>query len=327
MADLVKLINDRFGKGTVATNKIEVEDVIPTGSIALDRAIGVGGYPTKRITEIYGPEGVGKSTLCLSAIRMAQAQGRRCIYIDAENTIDTHYAEKLGVSMDTDKLIIVQPSSAEDALTILEMAVESGEVGLAILDSVAAMVPSREAFGEGEISDSQIGMMARLMGRNTRRLTPLLPKSNTAVIYVNQVREKISTGRFGGAGGKDTPGGWALKHAYSLRIQLNRFSTEKDENTVSAINIIAEIKKNKVAIPYQKAEISIIPGVGIDVRSEIFNILLSTGNLIRAGAWYKDKDGTTIGQGQAAAIQWCEANPDYVNNVLKEQNVSDLYKL
>ena len=325
MSALIDDLNKQFGKSTVIDDPYVVRDVIPTGSLLLDRTIGVGGYPVGKITEIYGAESVGKSTLCLSAIRQAQLKGMGAVYIDAENSFDTEYAKALGVSVEPEDLIVIQPGEAEKALAILEKVIQSPAVGLVVLDSVAAMVPKRESFGEGELGDSHVGLIARLMSQAARRLTPLMAKSNTALIMVNQIREQIGGSAYVQ---KESPGGHALKHSMHLRLELKRRSTKTDTpfKGDTSIEILVKIKKTKISSSRDSiAEVMMINGRGIDIKAEISKILLEEGVIKAAGSWYKTEDDKTIGQGVPSLYTWIDNNQEIVLRILKEQGVNPIY--
>lgn len=323
MQDLIDELNSQFGVDTVVTKPLDVRDVIPTGSILLDMAIGVGGYPVGKIIELYGAESVGKSTLCLHAIKNAQAKGMGAVYIDAENSFNTEYATSLGISLSPERLIIVQPGSAEEALSILEQSVQYSSVGIVVLDSVAAMVPTKEAYGQGELGDSHVGLIARIMSQSSRRLTPLMTDSNATVLMVNQIREQISPMPYVQ---KNSPGGHALKHAMHVRIYLQRKKTIPDYlDGRAAIVTEASIKKNKVSPSFASAEMTIINGVGIDVKAEIVNILAERGLIKKAGSWYKDASGEAIGQGIFSVYEWIDSHEKEIRQLLDDLGVSGIY--
>ena len=322
LQDLITELNKKFGSDTVITGKLPVRGVIPTGSIGLDQAIGVGGYPIGKISEIFGAESSGKSTLCIHAAIMAQLSGRGCIYIDAENSFDPAYADSLGLDRTTDKFILIQPNTAEQALEIVEHVIQNDDVGLVILDSVAGMVPSKESYGEGEIGDVHVGIVARLMTQFVRRITPLLKnKTNAALIMVNQVRDNIGGGPYSSL---QTPGGRALKHGMAVRIKVGRKSTIKDTDNMG-INVIAQVVKNKVAVPYSSAEFIIRMGKGIDVSAEVTKLLVENKLIKKTGSWYKDADGNTLGQGSSSVDDWINEHADVVEKLLIENGVSPLY--
>jgi len=245
-----------------------------------------------------------------------------CVYIDAENSFDKEYAERLGINLEKEHFILIQPNSAEEALGIIEISAQDQNVGLIVLDSVAAMVPTKEAFGAGEVGDSHVGLMARLMTQWVRRITPIMKnKSKCTIILVNQIREQISSSPFVST---HTPGGHALKHAASIRIKLARKSTVKDGSRIG-INVIAKVVKNKVAPPYEEAEFHIIGGEGIDATKELVDLLLGNKKIAKAGSWYKDLDGTAIGQGTSSVATWINAHKNIVTELLKDEGLSDIY--
>ena len=306
-------LNKQFGKSTVLRGAIDVEFVIPTGSITLDHAIGVGGYPGGRITEIFGADSTGKSTLCLTACAMAQKMDVVPTYIDVEQALDTSYAKQLGV--DINAMIIIQPNSAEDALSMIEKSVEMGSK-LIILDSVGAMSPHREGYNEGEIGDPNVGLLPKLMAQGTRRLTPLLNKYQSVCIFVNQKRAKIGgMAKLGGPPGEETPGGFALKHAYSVRIKTSRTGTNSEDDMATSIKVKAEVKKNKVAPPFREGLFNIGFGTGVDVYNEISNIALDLGLITRSGSWYKH-NGDTVGQGMDSVSDYWIKNKDIAKSIL-----------
>lgn len=320
LAILMKDMQRDFGKGSIMilsdkpANDVEV---IPTGSLALDLAIGVKGYPTGKIVEIYGPESSGKTTLALHAICESQKLGGRCAFIDAEHAIDPVYAKNLGVNIK--ELILSQPDSGEQALQIAEALVKSNAIDLIVVDSVAALVPQVEL--DGEMSDQTIGAQARLMSKALRKLAGLLNKSNTTIIFINQIREKVGV-MFGNP--ETTPGGRALKFYSSLRLEVRRGEAITDG--VSNIGHATKIKivKNKVAPPFKIAVIDIMFGKGIDQLSEIVGIATDFGIIERAGAWYS-YNGEKIGQGKKNATIWIQENPAARKEIIAK--IDELYKM
>lgn len=320
---LIEGLQKKFGSDTVAfKSHEEFVGVIPTGSINLDRAIGIGGFPPGRLSEVFGPESSGKSTLCISSCIMAQRMGKGVVYIDAENSFQPSYAKKLGLNLDDDSFLLIQPNTAEEALEIIEYAVQDKNVGLVILDSIAAMVPTKESLGQGEIGDVHVGLVARLMTQFSRRIIPTLKnKSNASLLMVNQVRDNIGGGPYSSL---QTPGGRALKHAMSVRIKLNRKSTVKDTDNMSIV-VAAQIVKNKVAPPYLDCEFSLKLGKGIDNYQEIAELLIANKLIKKAGSWYKDAEGNNLGQGISSVNEWINANNEIISAILLENGISDLY--
>jgi recombination protein RecA len=251
-------------------------EVIPTGSFSLDKALGVGGFPKGRIIEIYGPEMSGKTTLALSAIAQAQKQGGRCAFIDAEHAMDPEYAKRIGVK--TSELLISQPDSGEEALQILENLVRSGIIQLVVVDSVAALTPRAEI--EGEIGDQQIGLQARLMSQALRKLTSLAAKSNTTIIFINQLRSQIGV-MWGNP--ETTPGGRALKFYASVRIDIRRVAQLKKGEQIVGNHVKAKVVKNKLAAPFKTAEFDIFFGEGISYVSDMINVALKSGVITKTG--------------------------------------------
>lgn len=278
-------MNKDFGKGTARTlGEIGIEkvDAISTGSIALDRAIGVGGVPRGKITEIYGMQSSGKTTLCLHIIREAQKMGLKCLFIDVEHAFDVDYADAIGV--DTENLLFIQPDSAEQALEIMDRYISSGGIGVAILDSVAALVPKSEL--EGEIGDAKVGLIARLMGQACRKLTGSSNRTQTACIFINQLRTDISI-RYGNP---NVPtGGNALKFFSSLRLDVSKTNL-KDGDEMTGSRVKVKVVKNKVAPPFKVAEFDIYYGEGIDKVSELVDIAITDGVIQQGGAWLTYKE-------------------------------------
>ena len=297
-------IEKSCGKGSImrlgADNKIRVE-AIPTGAINLDAAIGVGGIPRGRITEIYGPESSGKTTLTLHVVANAQRQGGVAAFIDAEHALDVEYARKLGV--DVDSLLISQPDTGEQALEICEILVRSGAVDVVVVDSVAALVPKAEI--EGDMGDSHVGLQARLMSQALRKLTGAIARSRTAVIFINQLREKIGV-MFGNP--ETTTGGKALKFYASLRLDIRRIGPVKDKEEVVGSHVRVKVVKNKVAAPFRQAEFDIMYAEGISHTSLLVDIGAEANIIEKSGAWYS-YNGQKIGQGRENAKLYLKDNP------------------
>jgi len=306
----LKQIEKQYGKGSVmklGEAKIEKIPVIPTGSLGLDIALGVGGYPRGRIIEIFGLEGCGKTTLALHAIAEVQKEGGTALFIDAEHALDPNYAEKLGVNIN--ELYLSQPDTGEQALEIAESLVRSGGIDIVVVDSVAALVPKAEI--EGEMGDTHIGLQARLMSQAMRKLAGVLAKSGTCAIFVNQVRHKIGV-LFGSP--ETTPGGLALKFHASVRLDIRKLSTIKvgEENIGSRVKV--KVVKNKLAPPFKEAEFDILFGKGISKEGEIIDTGLTLGIIERAGTWYSYK-GKQIGQGRDNARKFLEENKDIAKEI------------
>lgn len=296
----------RFGKGSIMkfgddSQNLEVE-AIPTGSIALDAALGIGGVPRGRIVEIYGPESSGKTTLSLEILAEAQKQGGVVAFIDAEHALDPSYAARIGV--DIDEVLISQPDTGEQALEICDMLVRSGAVDVVVVDSVAALVPKAEI--EGEIGDTTVGLQARLMSQALRKLAGSLSKSKTTCIFINQLREKIGV-MFGSP--ETTTGGRALKFFSSVRMDIRRVESLKAENEVIGNRVRVKVVKNKVAPPFQQAEFDIMYGTGISKEGSVLDMAVDFGIVSKSGAWYTY--GTErLGQGREAAKDFIAKNPD-----------------
>ncbi len=305
LQDALKAIEKEYGKGSIMRlgDRADVSvDAIPSGSLALDAALGIGGYPKGRIIEIYGPESSGKTTLALHAIAECQKEGGRCAFIDAENAIDPLYARKLGV--DIDELILSQPDSGEQALEITEVLIKSGAIDLVVIDSVAALVPQAEL--DGEMSDSSVGLQARLMSKAMRKLAGVMNRSSCTAIFINQLREKVGI-MFGNP--ETTPGGRALKFYASVRLDVRRSETLK--NGSEAIGNVVKIKvvKNKVAPPFRTAVVNMIFGEGISHVDEVINLAVEQDIIEKSGAWFSYK-GDKIGQGFAAVREFLKVHPE-----------------
>ena len=301
-------IDKQFGKGSLmklGDNKETLDvDVIPSGPILLDEALGVGGYPKGRIIEIYGPESSGKTTLALHAIAESQKKGGIAAFIDAEHALDPGYARALGVNID--ELWISQPDNGEQALEITESLVRSGAVDIIVVDSVAALTPQAEI--EGDMGDSHVGLQARLMSQALRKLTGILSKSNTTIIFINQIRMKIGV-MFGNP--ETTTGGNALKFYASVRMDVRRIeSIGKSADEVTGNRVRVKIVKNKVAPPFRKCELDLLFGTGISYTGSLLDAALKYGLIEKAGAWYS-YNGEKIGQGRDKTLEYISANPDF----------------
>lgn len=310
LKDALKQIEKEYGKGSIMRlgDRASVSvDAIPSGSLALDKALGIGGYPKGRIIEIFGPESSGKTTLALHAIAECQKQGGRCAFIDAENAIDPVYAKNLGV--DIDELILSQPDSGEQALDITELLIKSGAIDLVVVDSVAALVPQAEL--DGEMGDASVGLQARLMSKAMRKLAGVMNHSNTTAIFINQLREKVGI-MFGNP--ETTPGGRALKFYSSVRLDVRRSETLK--NGQDAYGNVTKIKvvKNKVAPPFKTAVVNIIYGVGISHEDELINLAVENDIIEKAGAWFS-YNGEKIGQGINSVREYMKNHPEFDEEV------------
>ncbi|WP_353809535.1 recombinase RecA [Agromyces sp. SYSU T00194] len=303
-------IDRQFGKGSVmrlgSEDRAPVE-IIPTGSIALDVALGVGGLPRGRIIEIYGPESSGKTTLTLHAIANAQRAGGIAAFIDAEHALDPDYAKKLGV--DIDALLVSQPDTGEQALEIADMLIRSGSIDLVVIDSVAALVPRAEI--EGEMGDSHVGLQARLMSQALRKITGGLNQTKTTAIFINQLREKI--GVFFGSP-ETTAGGKALKFYASVRLDIRRIETLKDGGDAVGNRTRVKVVKNKMAPPFKQAEFDILYGVGISREGSLIDYGVDQGIVKKSGAWYT-YDGDQLGQGKENARNFLIKNPDIAEEI------------
>jgi len=293
-------IDKQFGKGSVMRlgSRETITDgmVIPTGSLSFDTALGIGGMPRGRVIEIFGPESSGKTTLALHIIAEAQKMGGMAAFVDAEHALDAVYASKLGV--DVDNLLVSQPDSGEQALEISEMLVRSGALDVCIIDSVAALVPRAEL--EGEMGDSHMGLQARLMSQALRKLTGIVSKSKTCLIFINQIREKIGV-MFGNP--ETTTGGRALKFYSSIRVDVRRIAAIKDGDEITGNRTKVKIVKNKVASPFRQAEFDILYGLGISKEGDLLDLGVEKGIVEKSGAWYSIK-GERMGQGRENARQF-----------------------
>lgn len=302
--DAISQIEKKFGKGSVMRlgDRTAVDvDVIPSGSLTLDKALGIGGYPKGRIIEIYGPESSGKTTLTLHAIAQAQKQGGKAAFIDAEHAIDPVYAKNLGV--DIDELILSQPDSGEQALEIAEMLVRSGVIDLIVIDSVAALVPQVEL--DGEMGDAAVGLQARLMSKALRKLSGVMNKTNCTVIFINQLREKIGI-MYGNP--ETTTGGRALKFYSSVRVEIRRSEQIKQNGEIIGNKANIKVVKNKVAPPFKTTQVDIIYGKGISRDGEILDLAVEGDIVEKSGAWYA-YNGEKIGQGRENAKNFLIEHP------------------
>ncbi|HEX7065361.1 MAG TPA: recombinase RecA [Bacillales bacterium] len=306
-------IEKQFGKGSImklgeqADRKVSA---VSSGSLTLDVALGVGGYPRGRIIEIYGPESSGKTTVALHAIAEVQRNGGQAAFIDAEHALDPVYAEKLGV--DTNELLLSQPDTGEQALEIAEALVRSGAVDIVVIDSVAALVPRAEI--EGEMGDSHVGLQARLMSQALRKLSGAISKSNTMAIFINQIREKVGV-MFGNP--ETTPGGRALKFYSSVRLEVRRAETLKKGDEMVGNRARIKVVKNKVAPPFKKAEVDIMYGEGISKEGEILDVGSAEDIIQKSGAWYS-YEGERLGQGRENAKLYLKENVEVAEQIRKQ---------
>ena len=308
-AAMAKIEKD-FGKGSImklGDEQIENIEVIPTGSIALDNALGVGGYPKGRIIEIYGPESSGKTTLAIHAIAEAQKAGGIAAFIDAEHAFDRFYAAKLGV--DVDNLWISQPDNGEQALQIADQLISSSAIDILVIDSVAALTPKKEI--EGDMGDNVVGLQARLMSQALRKLTSTISKTNTTCIFINQLRDKIGI-MFGNP--ETTTGGNALKFYASVRLDIRKASAIKDGENVLGNLVRVKVVKNKVAPPFRKAEFEITFGEGISKIGEIIDLGVEHNIIQKSGSWFS-YDGSKLGQGRDAAKALLKDNPELAEEI------------
>ena len=305
-------IERQFGKGSVMRLGDETRapvEVIPTGSIALDVALGLGGLPRGRIVEIYGPESSGKTTVALHAVANAQKAGGIAAFIDAEHALDPDYAKKLGC--DTDALLVSQPDTGEQALEIADMLIRSGAIDIVVIDSVAALVPKAEI--EGEMGDSHVGLQARLMSQALRKITGALSQTKTTAIFINQLREKVGV-MFGSP--ETTSGGKALKFYASIRLDIRRIETLKDGTDAVGNRTRVKVVKNKMSPPFKVAEFDIIYGVGISREGSLIDLGVEQGIVRKSGAWYT-YEGDQLGQGKENARAFLRDNPDIAHGIEK----------
>ena len=315
LADAIKAIEKQYGKGSIMKlgERAAVDvDAISSGSIKVDEALGIGGYPKGRIIEIYGPESSGKTTLALHAIAEVQKKGGRAAFIDAENAIDPIYARNLGVNIDD--LILSQPDSGEQALDITEMLIKSGAIDLVVVDSVAALVPQAEL--DGEMGDAQVGLQARLMSKAMRKLSGVMNRSECTAIFINQLREKVGI-MFGNP--ETTPGGRALKFYASVRMEIRRSEPIKNGSDIIGNKVNVKVVKNKVAPPFRSAAIEIMYGEGISYIAELIDMCVEYDIINKAGAWFS-YNGEKIGQGKEAAKNTVKSNPQLMEELRNKLN-------
>ena len=306
----ISQIEKQYGKGSIMTLGDDVVadiETIPTGSISLDKATGVGGYPRGRIIEIYGPESSGKTTLTLHAIAECQKVGGKAAFIDAEHALDPVYAKNLGVN--TDDLLVSQPDTGEQALEICEMLARSGAIDLIVIDSVAALVPKAEI--QGDMGDSHMGLQARLMSQALRKIAGAVSKTNTCVIFINQLRQKIGV-MFGPT--ETTTGGNALKFYATMRLDIRRIESLKNGDNVIGNRTRVKLVKNKVAPPFRKAEFDIMYGTGISLAGDVLDTAVECDVIQKSGSWYSYKD-QQIGQGRENVKKYLENNPEILEEV------------
>src|SRR6516165_8785058 len=301
----VSQIEKQFGKGSImrlgGIDSSAALDAIPSGSLSIDLALGVGGYPRGRVIEVFGPESSGKTTLTLHAIAEAQKLGGTAAFVDAEHALDANYARKLGV--DVENLLVSQPDSGEQALEIAEVLIRSGAIDIVVVDSVAALVPRAEL--EGEMGDAQMGLQARLMSQALRKLTGIVSKSKTCLIFINQIREKIGV-MFGNP--ETTTGGRALKFYSSVRVNVRRIASIKDGDAVVGGRTRVKVVKNKVAAPFREAEFDVMYGEGISRTGDLLDLAVDKRIIEKSGAWFA-YNGERLGQGREDGKQFLKDNP------------------
>ena len=310
LQEALKKIEKEFGKGSIMRLGDEIDkkiEVIPSGSIALDKALGVGGYPKGRIIEIYGPESSGKTTFALHAIANAQKNGGYAAFIDAEHALDPVYAKNLGV--DIENLILSQPDNGEQALDIAEALIKSGSVDILVVDSVAALVPEAEL--NGDMGDSHVGLHARLMSQAMRKLAGIINKTNCVAIFINQIREKVGV-MFGNP--ETTTGGRALKFYATVRLDIRKGEAIKDGTNILGNKTNIKVVKNKVAPPFKTAEVEIIYGEGISRLGEVVDLAVKYEIINKAGAWFS-YEGTKIGQGRENTKEFLKNNPEILEEI------------
>ncbi len=310
LSKAIKEIEKQYGKGSIMKlgerSAVDI-DAISTGSIKIDEALGIGGFPKGRIIEIYGPESSGKTTLALHAIAEIQKKGGRAAFIDAENAIDPIYARNLGV--DTNELILSQPDSGEQALEITEMLIKSGAIDLVVVDSVAALVPQAEL--DGEMGDAHVGLQARLMSKAMRKLSGVMNRSECTAIFINQLREKVGI-MFGNP--ETTPGGRALKFYASVRVDIRRSEAIKNGTDIIGNKVNVKIVKNKVAPPFKTAQIEIMYGEGISYVAEVLDLCVDHDIIQKSGSWFS-YNGNKIGQGKESAKQYLKEHKEFCEEV------------
>ena len=312
LADAIKQIEKQYGKGSIMKlgERAAVDvDAISSGSIKIDEALGIGGYPKGRIIEIYGPESSGKTTLALHAIAEVQKKGGRAAYIDAENAIDPNYAKNLGVNID--ELILSQPDSGEQGLQIAEMLIKSGAIDIIVVDSVAALVPQAEL--DGEMGDAQVGLQARMMSKAMRKLSGVMNRSECTAIFINQLREKVGI-MFGNP--ETTPGGRALKFYASVRLDIRRSEAIKNGTEIIGNKVNVKVVKNKVAPPFKTASIEIMYGEGISYVAELLDLCVDHEIIRKSGAWFSYQ-GEKIGQGKEAAKNHIKSDPTLMEELAR----------
>ena len=319
LENALKEIKKTYGEGSIMKLGDRAKsnvDVIPSGSMAIDRALGIGGYPKGRIIEIFGPESSGKTTVALHAIAEVQKKGGKAAFIDAEHAIDPTYAKNLGVNVD--ELILSQPDYGEQAMSIVEVLVKSEAVSLIVVDSVAALVPQAEL--EGEMLDSQMGLQARMMSKALRKITGFLNKSECTIIFINQLREKMATMGYGTP--ETTPGGRASKFYSTIRLDVRRIESLKNSNSeVYANKVNVKVVKNKVAAPFKVATIDILFGEGISKEAEVLDIAVET-NIIKKSGSYYDYNGERIAQGKENARKYLKEHPVVFDEILNKIKIS-----
>jgi len=319
LEQVMQEIEKQFGKGAVmklGDHEHQKIDTISSGSISLDIALGIGGYPKGRIIEIYGPESSGKTTFALHAIAQAQKNGGRAAFIDAEHALDPVYASKLGVNIN--ELLLSQPDNGEQALEICEALVRSGAISVIVIDSVAALVPQAEI--EGEMGDSHVGLQARLMSQALRKLSGIINKTNTVAIFINQLREKVGV-MFGNP--EVTPGGRALKFYSSVRLEVRRGEQIKLGTNIIGSKANVKVVKNKMAPPFKTCSVDIMYGEGVSLTGEIVDLGAESGILVKSGSWYS-YNGEKVGQGKENVKEWLKKNPALKDEI--EKKVREYYQ-